>query len=342
MEIIISKYKIRRGTNDQRKYIVFDQGEPVYTTDTQRLYCGTGTVSGGVVLGSKNHTPRNNYSSLSTIVSEIGDVVMVNNKVYQLTAVNFSNVNSWADLGTRLDTTTFYYDGSNKLTLKFNSISSAFLNSSTISEGIKVESGILKLNYDPRYFTLSTNKLTLLSSFLDTFDVKTIANSTLQLDVSGGISINPSIFGAGLFFNQNNLTLSSMVVSGDNTSITTNEYGVISMINLSTSDTQEWGKLTIDNYGRVTSSESSIYDVLQGDSSLSGFNTTNSLSSIFNGNATLSTYAPLGSPVTVFKALSSDGVTVIGLSSAGFITFEGNSITRSVNLFVDSVKYLGS
>lgn len=66
-------------------------------------------------------------------------------------------------------------------------------------------------------------------------------------------------------------------------------------------------------------------DAFQGDSSLSSYNITNSLSSLFNGNP-VGAYTGTG-PITKFSALSSDGTTVVNLSSAGFIVFEGNTTT---------------
>jgi hypothetical protein len=41
--------QVRRGTDAQRTGIVFDAGEPAWTTDTQILYVGDGTTSGGVI-----------------------------------------------------------------------------------------------------------------------------------------------------------------------------------------------------------------------------------------------------------------------------------------------------
>ena len=39
--------RIRRGTDAQRQGITFDLGEPVWTTDTQKLYIGDGITAGG-------------------------------------------------------------------------------------------------------------------------------------------------------------------------------------------------------------------------------------------------------------------------------------------------------
>jgi len=43
--------KLRRGVNADRTGITPAQGEPIYTTDTKKLYIGDGTTAGGVEVG---------------------------------------------------------------------------------------------------------------------------------------------------------------------------------------------------------------------------------------------------------------------------------------------------
>ena len=298
--VTISKIKFRRGTNDQRQLVVFDQGEPVYTTDTKRLYVGNGTLSGGNVIGSKNHTPLVNYYSLSTVIAEIGDLVNVNNKFYQLTATNYSNVDSWADVSAKIDSKFFNYTSTNVLSLNTGSISATYLDANTIQNGITVDGDVLTLDVDPEYFAFSSNTLT--------------------------ISAIPNVFGDGLVYDTLTKTISAVLVDVDYSTLSKPDSGVVSLSDISATSSEEWGKLTVDTYGRVTAAESSIYDILKGDSALSGYNITNTLSSIFNGSPT-GIYTGTGE-ITQFAALSSDG-SVISLSSAGFITFEGNTVTRT-------------
>lgn len=184
-DVIVSKIKFRRGLDWQRQILVFDQGEPIYTTDTKRLYVGSGTLSGGIVVGSKIHNPIINYSSLVGTIAEVGDIVNANSKFYQLTAKDYTNFNSWADVSLKIDESLFKYTPTNRLTLRI--------------------------------------------------------------------------------------------------------------------------------------------DAFQGDSTLSGYNIENSLSAIFNGSP-LNAYAGSGN-ISKFTALSSDGTSIVNLSSAGFITFEGNTTT---------------
>ena len=44
--------KLRRGVNADRTGITPEQGEPIYTTDTKKLYIGDGTTAGGVEVGA--------------------------------------------------------------------------------------------------------------------------------------------------------------------------------------------------------------------------------------------------------------------------------------------------
>ena len=44
------KIQVRRGTDAERQLVVFDQGEPVYTTDTKEFYIGDGVTAGGIAV----------------------------------------------------------------------------------------------------------------------------------------------------------------------------------------------------------------------------------------------------------------------------------------------------
>lgn len=50
----ITKILFRRGTDDQRKLVTLNLGEPGITTDTNRLFVGDGTTAGGFPAGSIN------------------------------------------------------------------------------------------------------------------------------------------------------------------------------------------------------------------------------------------------------------------------------------------------
>lgn len=58
---VISRIKeIRKGKNEQKKYVVFEEGEPVYIVDKDRLYVGDNRSYGGVDAVNKNHIIYNN------------------------------------------------------------------------------------------------------------------------------------------------------------------------------------------------------------------------------------------------------------------------------------------
>lgn len=53
---VINRIKeIRKGKNSQRPKVVFEEGEPVYITDKDRLYVGDNRTYGGNDAASKNH-----------------------------------------------------------------------------------------------------------------------------------------------------------------------------------------------------------------------------------------------------------------------------------------------
>jgi hypothetical protein len=385
-EIKIAKVKPRRGTNSARLQTLLDQGEIVTTTDTKRLYVGTGTLSGGSAVGNVIHNPITNVTSLSNVIAEKGDLVPVNNIFYQLTSNNYTNLNNWVNMATRINPIFFYYDNNNSITLKLSSIESSYISPNTVNQGVGIFDGDIRVNYDPRFFKLSGDALQLnydsvseweirdsalylgltggsgerltldvdksyfvfngntlslssapivfsnLSSFFGTgfvFDneiIETVLTDvdgiTLSKDTNGIISIDGSIFGNGLVYNSN--ILSSKLADVDYISLTSNDFGVVSITPNALSGVNHWPSIEVDVYGRVINHESSILDVLTGNSALSSFNSNNSLSAIFNGDSMgLSSLQ-----ITKFTALSSDGVTVINLSSAGFITFEGGVTTR--------------
>jgi hypothetical protein len=347
--IIISKIKARRGTDAQRKHMIFDEGELAYTTDTKRLYVGNGTLSGGVVVGNNYHLPITSYYNLSTVNAGIGDIINVNNLFYQLTASDYSNITSWGNVGTKLNPLTFSYDATNQVTLIPASLSASYLHPSTIGGALSVISGVLQTTFQTNSIELSSGKLSIKASGIGK---REISSAALSSGLTGGddnvikIKADPSQFyfdgtdtlklsglpsawyGSGLSYNLNTPLLSTTLTDVDNVTLLKTSAGVISQATFTSIATNELSKVVTDVYGRSVSTNA-IYGTLSGNSSLSGFNSTNSLSALFNGspNQALSGALP-GAEVTFFTALSSNGATIT-LSSAGFITFEGNSTTRN-------------
>lgn len=326
-QIEISKIKLRRGNNDQRKHVIFDQGEIVSTTDTKRVYIGTGTLSGGFAVGSKNFIPLSNYTSLSTVIAEVGDLINVNNKFYQLTSVNYSNLSNWADVGVRVDPILFRYTPTNSVTIVTGSISSIYLNSETISNGLHISGGVLQANINTKCLEISALQLSIKASGIDEREIKNTALSYGLLGGSGSklyLDVDPTYF----YFSGNKLSLSAAPLSLEFTDLSSSWFG--DGLYYDSGQTEIRAILTdvdnstiIKNGAGVISLKSPILDVLTGNAALSNLNYNNSLSAIYNGDSMgLSAIR-----ITTFTALSSDGTTIITLSSAGFITFAGNTTT---------------
>jgi len=51
----IGKIKVRRGTDAQRKPVVFEEGELVYSIDKKRLYIGDEVTAGGILISNRNY-----------------------------------------------------------------------------------------------------------------------------------------------------------------------------------------------------------------------------------------------------------------------------------------------
>ena len=212
-EIKISKIKVRRGTDDQRKKVIFDQGELAYTTDTKRLFVGNGVLSGGDAAGSVFHLPLTTYGSLSSLPAVRGDVVSVSSKTYQLTGSDPTNLSNWMDITLKISSD-FKFSSTNTLTVSNSAISAVCLKPETISNGLKIESNILQTSFNTKSLEISATKLSLKTSGIDE---REISSTTFGNGISGGsgnkvsLKIDPQhfYFSGGVL----SLSLSSMSVS---------------------------------------------------------------------------------------------------------------------------------
>lgn len=362
--IKIVKFKVRRGTDAQRRVSRLDQGELGFTTDTKRLFVGNGVISGGYAAGSKVHPPLTNVSSLVNLNAEIGDLAFANNLFYQLTASSYDTLSSWANVGPRINTVFFEYDGTNTISLKDAGISADKLNPSNITGGLVIDGGNLKLDLNTSQFAISGNKLTLNDSVVTEDELNSTAftngltggsgskvgikfdAATLYLKYGDTLSISAvpagsftfsSIdsdwIGAGLVYDLPNQQIKASVTGVDLLSLALDLSGKVSLQSGMTEATNELAKIVTDTYGRVTGNYNSIYD------SVSCLSSTDvgPLSSIFNGSANqlLSGFMP-NVPITVFTVLSanSGGTVALNLSSAGFLMFESDSYARQDNKYI--------
>jgi hypothetical protein len=59
-ERLLRKLKIRRGNDNQRKVTLFEEGEPVFIKDTERVFIGDDTTVGGIRISNKNFITLDN------------------------------------------------------------------------------------------------------------------------------------------------------------------------------------------------------------------------------------------------------------------------------------------
>lgn len=366
--IKIVKFKVRRGTDAQRRVSRLDQGEFGFTTDTKRLFIGNGILSGGYVAGSKVHPSIINPASLVNINAEVGDLVIANNIFYQLTATDYVNANSWANVGARLDGEFLEYDVDNNITLKDGGITPDKFNSDNILNGLKVDSGNLQLDIDTTQFAISSNKLVLNDNSInennldstsftngitggnggkigikfdsDTLYLKygdTLSLSALPANSITFNSIDSSWIGDGLVYDSPNSKIKTVVKGVDLLSLSLDISGRVGLPEGITEDTKEMAHVHVDKYGRIIALNTSIHDTLSCVGTLDG--PLNALSALFTGSPDQVSLGGFDPAIlqTQFIAISSlGGVTSqLYLTSAGFITFEGETASRSEGKYVN-------
>lgn len=135
-----SLIKFRRGLKEQRLKTSFQEGEPVYETDTKRLFIGVGdnneasvgpeTVGGIIISNLTFIGPASSDPSPDTEPrSYSGDLMYANNKLWRMGDSN------WEDISPKVDGITLAYNANNELQV----LSGAF--SVTAGNGISITSG---------------------------------------------------------------------------------------------------------------------------------------------------------------------------------------------------------
>lgn len=204
-EVEITKFKARRGTDQQRKTLVFDQGEFIYTTDTKRLFIGDGATTGGVVAGAKVHPNLMNSYSLTGTIAEVGDIVPVNNTFWQLVTSDYTKLSSWETRILNVDPIVFSFDSSSTLQINQSSLSAGLFDPYTVRNGVKVEGGFLEADYVTNSIEISASKLSLKAAGLTE---REIASSTLTGGLSGGSSSKIGLYADfdHFYFDTNGMT----------------------------------------------------------------------------------------------------------------------------------------
>ena len=319
-DIEIVKLKIRRGTDSQRKQVALEQGELGYTTDTKRTFIGDGATLGGAPVGNITHAPLsiNTRTNLNTAVQ--GDLVYEDNLLYQLSGTDFATLSSWAFIGSRPDNLNLQYNPSNELSIKPGSVSIASLSGDVAKDkgGLLYTPDGLSANVDQSTITVDsiTGALSVIGG--------TITSSVLGDGLCGGSGADIAINATSTFcFPAGQLQLNTapaQSVQADalctsSIGATLNVSGnVLNQAAIGANTAQPFNISTIDQFGRVISSTSTIEQNLSGtDPSGDG--------QIFFGS--LNEANPGVSGETVINALSANSnrsaSVAIALSSAGFI-----------------------
>lgn len=84
------KIQVRRGTDSSRTAITPDQGEPIWTTDTNQLYIGNGTTAGGVKIGAGLQG-----DSYYVVVPNSGDTTTQNGTKLRNAIIDYSKLNPY-------------------------------------------------------------------------------------------------------------------------------------------------------------------------------------------------------------------------------------------------------
>lgn len=351
-DIQLIKLSIRRGTDQQRKLVVLEQGEIGFTTDHKRLWVGDGVSSGGHVIGAKIHQPIDSGKTLLTTAVQ-GDVVYENSILFQLTGSDYSTLSSWVDISEKPDNIYIQRDGSNRLTIAANSLDSSRFSTNSVFNGgglVTTSSG-LSVVPDNISIEVSGSAIRVKNGGIDHTKISSTAftkgivggsgsNIQVDADTSFGFigttltlsalpssivkfdTIDPTWVGAGLTYDSGTSTINANISGIDTTLI--NNTGVIGLKTVTTGNVLSFPQITVDQYGRITALVSSIM------SGLSYNNTTSQILSTFNGHPNQGTVGKgPGVRLTTITCTSSNSSNTsfvsVTLSSAGFVVIPGTT-----------------
>ena len=165
--VSVAKIKVRRGTDFDRKQVIFDTGELAYVTDvrSRRLFVGDGSTRGGNPAGTKLYT-GNTSTGFNLNTAQVGDIIFnsLDSKLYSLTGVDldnfpdYTNPNAYQFIGPRVDNQTIEYS-SGTIRIMNQSINANHITNSLFdfsqgiarpnsqgSIGIKTDNATIKIN----------------------------------------------------------------------------------------------------------------------------------------------------------------------------------------------------
>jgi len=140
--VSITKIKIRRGTDADRREVILDSGEIGYTTDpsSRRLFVGDGSTKGGNPAGIKFYTGAINDPDPALTTAQVGDLIFntTDSKMYTLTGYTLDNYPDYQNpaayqfIGSRTDNASLEYSNSGLLRIQQNGVSQTHINDNVI------------------------------------------------------------------------------------------------------------------------------------------------------------------------------------------------------------------
>lgn len=356
-DITIIKLKIRRGTDNQRKTIVLEQGELGYVTDTRRVFIGDGITIGGVPVSNVNHPPIKDPNNLVTQQAVINDFIYAGTYLYQLTASDFTSLSSWARISNNLvaDDKSLGYEtrgGIDYLKIRDSGITGSMFDTTAayFQGGLSATNFGLIANVDNEtLYITESNQLSVYK-----IDQRHISSNSLGQGLTGGdgeqISVNtneryfsydpegklviagipdssvtsntidPYIIGDGLTLAFDQIVAT---VKGPGEGLEDNGYGYLNITNTVNPGNSFFRSLEFNSKGQILSSDYTISTTLS-------CNTSSPLLSIFNGGPSQIVFGASYTNQTLLTALSTSSVNLLNteqivLSSAGFIGFESTT-----------------
>ena len=293
-DITIVKIKVRRGSDDQRKQLVLDQGELGYTIDTKRLFVGDGSVTGGSVVGNKNFGIFNLESGLGTVDgAQRGDIGYANSKLYTLTASSYdSSLSGWSYIGPVPDNENIEFTATNTLTVKTSSLDADDIKESAFGSGLKKDGSAIAIDFNTDFLELSSTKLSLTEGSITKREIATTAISgglvggagtQITINVGDGLeltsdnklqtsnvrsntvafsSFKNDTFGQGLLYNNTTNQIENILsgVNSDNFDFTSSR---LSLREQSVSGEYEMSRILLDGYGVANGvPDSTFFDCL--------------------------------------------------------------------------------
>lgn len=197
--VSITKIKIRRGTDADRRQVILDSGEIGYTTDpsSRRLFVGDGSTKGGNPAGIKFYTGAINDPDPALTTAQVGDLIFntTDSKMYTLTGYTLDNYPDYQNpaayqfIGSRTDNASVEYSNSGSLRIKQNGVDQTHLNNNVIdtTKGLtrSTSTGPISVRVDNSTIVFSSGQLAV--------DVPTVAGQIrIGQIITTGETVNAS------------------------------------------------------------------------------------------------------------------------------------------------------